>query len=100
MHAATVASALNIGVALAHTRKNQTLQDLFESAQRSLIDAMSPAEPLILPESVIDELKVALTYLDRYIGIQNTEAIRRAIEFCDQAIETGNGAEILRMPEL
>ena len=98
-HAITVASALNIGVALAHLRQNAVLQKLFENAQKRLIESLTPSDPVVLPENVAEELQVAFHQLDSFIGIQHMDALVRAIEFVEQAIESGEGAQILSLPD-
>ena len=97
-HAVTVAAAFNIGVALAHLSNNAALQNLFETAQKRLLGALTANEEIVLPEDVAVDLKAAFNQLDRYIGIQHGRALIKAIEFIDRAMTTGEGAEVVNLP--
>jgi len=98
-HAVTVAATFNIGIALAHLSKNTTFQNLFENAQKRLLGALTPSDTIRLPEDVGTDLKVAFNKLDRYIGIQNDRALFRAIEFINRAVSTGEGADVVDLPD-
>lgn len=98
-HVVTVAAAFNIGVALAHLSNNAALQNLFENAQKRLLGVLTANEEIILPEDVATDLKAAFNQLDRYIGIQHGMALIKAIEFIDRAVTTGDGAEVVDLPD-
>lgn len=98
-HAVTVAATFNIGIALAHLSKNATFQNLFENAQKRLLGALTPSETISLTDDVATDLKVAFNKLDRYLGIQNDRALLRAIDFIDRAVSTGEGADVVDLPD-
>lgn len=98
-HVVTVAAAFNIGIALAHLSNNTNLQHLFENAQKKLLGAMSPIDAVVLPEDVATELQTAFKQLDRYLGIQNDRALIRAIDFVNSAVNGGEEAEVMSLPE-
>ena len=94
-HLVTVVAAFNIGIALAHLNNNGVLQNLFEKAQKLLLESMSSSEQIVLHDEVTKEIQAAFNQLVRYIGIQHGMALIRAIEFIEKGVATGEGVEIV-----
>lgn len=99
-HAASVASAFNIGMVTAHKNKRGDLMTAFQLAQDILCALTRFPEPLSIPEEDRDAIHAAFNLLDRYLGIQQRASLLWAVEYCERAIATGEGANILHLPKL
>lgn len=83
----SIAGVFNIVGVLAHMHRNAPLQDNIDAAQQVLLGLIEGKRPPTPDEANL--LRQVFNQADRYIGLQNTIALAKAIRYSDREIAAG-----------
>jgi translation initiation factor 2B subunit (eIF-2B alpha/beta/delta family) len=83
----SVAGVFNIVGVLAHMHRNGQLQGNVDTAQQVLLGLIEEKRPPTPEEATL--LRQVFNQADRYIGIQNTVSMAKAIRYTDREIAAG-----------
>ena len=75
---------------------------LYANAQGALsilFEAAKQTDSLIISEADQSHLKVAFNEIEGYISIQQSSTLMRALDFAEKAIFSGEGANVISLPE-